>query len=521
MRTESVITMASIFKRTEYAPLPAKAVVEVTIVRGREHRIARWTDADGKEQRAEVNHHRRFGDRVVLSESRCWYVAYQGEHGRRYAKAYSDRAASLALGERLERDAARRREGLVDRYDDHLKTSIDRHLADFLASRPAQATCGRHNQQLRNRITRIITGIKATRLQELEPVAIERFLGEQKIVGHTRNEYVANIKSFSRWAVESGRLRSDPLALLKKTPRSKIENVHPRRALSREEIIRLLDAALSRPLVEKAIVRTGKNKGNQIAKVHPRVKARMERLGRERRLCYLLALWAGLRRSEVKLLRWDDLHLVGPTPYIQLRAATTKAKRADTLVIHPELAEALIAARKERSEGDRVVRTVPDMKAFRADLKYAQIPEGDEKTGYVDFHSLRKTLSTMMASAGMSQRVRQSHMRHTDPRLTENTYMDERLLPIAQELAALPPIMATNTPTKASSGATAGATLTARAQQKTVVLALDLTPADYSGQEPIGELRVRGPLSQLESLQRVAQALAGNDKARHHGAPGH
>lgn len=31
-------------------------------------------------------------------------------------------------------------------------------------------------------------------------------------------------------------------------------------------------------------------------------------------------------------------------------------------------------------------------------------------------------------------------MRHTDPRLTETTYMDEALLPIASELTKVPPI---------------------------------------------------------------------------------
>jgi hypothetical protein len=44
-----------------------------------------------------------------------------------------------------------------------------------------------------------------------------------------------------------------------------------------------------------------------------------------------------------------------------------------------------------------------------------------------------------MAAAGLTPRMRQAHMRHTDPRLTENTYMDERLLPIAAEIATLPP----------------------------------------------------------------------------------
>ena len=59
---------------------------------------------------------------------------------------------------------------------------------------------------------------------------------------------------------------------------------------------------------------------------------------------------------------------------------------------------------------------------------------------HTDLHAQRKTPSTMLAAAGISQRVRQAHMRHTDPRLTENTYLDEGLLPIVAELAKLPSI---------------------------------------------------------------------------------
>jgi hypothetical protein len=87
-----------------------------------------------------------------------------------------------------------------------------------------------------------------------------------------------------------------------------------------------------------------------------------------------------------------------------------------------------------------VVDLVPSIRVMDADLKLAGIDKGDETSGIVDFHALRKTLGTMMAAAGMSQRARQAHMRHTDPRLTESTYMDENLLPIAAELSQLPPI---------------------------------------------------------------------------------
>ena len=49
------------------------------------------------------------------------------------------------------------------------------------------------------------------------------------------------------------------------------------------------------------------------------------------RLAYRLILATGLRRDELKQLRWGDVKLNAPMPCIQLRAETTKAKRADVL----------------------------------------------------------------------------------------------------------------------------------------------------------------------------------------------
>ena len=71
-------------------------------------------------------------------------------------------------------------------------------------------------------------------------------------------------------------------------------------------------------------------------------------------------------------------------------------------------------------------------------LHMADIEPGNRELGYVDLHSLRMSLSTAMAAGGLSPRVRQAHMRHTDPRLTNNTYVDETLLPVADELTRMP-----------------------------------------------------------------------------------
>jgi len=64
----------------------------------------------------------------------------------------------------------------------------------------------------------------------------------------------------------------------------------------------------------------------------------------------------------------------------------------------------------------------------------------NEAGRYVDFHSLRVSLSTMLAAHKVSPRAAQALMRHSDPRLTASVYTDEKLLPLAAELQNLPAI---------------------------------------------------------------------------------
>jgi len=185
-----------------------------------------------------------------------------------------------------------------------------------------------------------------------------------------------------------------------------------------------------------------------VAKVTERVAAKARRKGRERRLVYTLAVWTGLRRGEIKQLTWGDIQLGTVPGQIHLRAQTTKSKRADSLPIHPQLGDALRAWRAEtgpapsEAEGlpDYLVSTVPDMKCLRADLALADIAAKDEAGRYVDFHSLRVSLSTMLAAHKVSPRAAQALMRHSDPRLTASVYTDEKLLPLAAELGSVPAI---------------------------------------------------------------------------------
>lgn len=70
---------------------------------------------------------------------------------------------------------------------------------------------------------------------------------------------------------------------------------------------------------------------------------------------YLLALgvatWfvgRGLRRSELAALKWSDLHLDALTPFVKVRASTTKNGKPADIRVLPEVAAALRESEKIR-----------------------------------------------------------------------------------------------------------------------------------------------------------------------------
>ena len=242
---------------------------------------------------------------------------------------------------------------------------------------------------------------------------------------------------FTAWAADRRKIEFDPLASLCRVDEKKQDKVDPRRGLTVEELARWLDATAERPVADLLTIRRGPKKGQSGAKVRPAVLERARQKGIDRRMAYLLAIWTGLRRSELQALEWRDVKLDVAVPYIQLREEVTKSERADVLPMHAQLVAELLAYRPAGARpNDRVLALVPDMDVLKLDLAFAEIDYGNKEIGFADLHALRMSLNTMLASQGVKSRSRQAHLRHTDPRLTENTYFDKSLfvLPHAEEL---------------------------------------------------------------------------------------
>ena len=75
---------------------------------------------------------------------------------------------------------------------------------------------------------------------------------------------------------------------------------------------------------------------------------------------------------------------------------------------------------------------------MRGDLNACGIAACDDLGRIVDFRALRHTFGSMLARAGIPPRVTMELMRHSDMRLTQNTYTDATLLPLFNEVEKLP-----------------------------------------------------------------------------------
>lgn len=155
-------------------------------------------------------------------------------------------------------------------------------------------------------------------------------------------------------------------------------------------------------------------------------------------MAYRLILNTKLRRDELKQLRWADVLLNAPMPCIQLRAETTKAKRADALPLRGDITALLQERRGTAGDDESVARTLPSMESHKRYLGWAGIEYRDDRGRQADFHSLRHTYGSMLAKAGIAPRVAMSLMRHTDLRLTMNVYTDPRIFDLAGAVELLP-----------------------------------------------------------------------------------
>lgn len=396
----------------------------------------RWVDAQGRRVSRTTP-----GAIRVFEKSSKWYACWN-ENGKQVRiPLATDKTASQAMFADLLRTRDRKAAGLIDPHQSHLSRPIREHIDEYLTT--IQASGKVQSEKYFSEKRRILNSfVKSTGMRVLADLtgeATNAYLTRLKSSAGTKRVHHTAVNAFADWLVRMKRIAANPINGVARPQRGKV--VHKRRALRPDELQRLLDAARSRPLASAETNHGGRSgdRKPRAAKLRDRTIARLRRVGEGRALLYKTAIFTGLRKGELAAIKVAHLDLQRkPYPCILLPGEFTKNGEDARLLLVPALATELL----EWIDGKRPNDLVFDVPAqitpiLRRDLKRAGIAYKDETGCYADFHSLRKSAGTMLGLAGVPTRVRQLFMRHSDVRLTLQTYDDAAFAELEEAVRAM------------------------------------------------------------------------------------
>nr|MBA3834152.1 tyrosine-type recombinase/integrase [Chthoniobacterales bacterium] len=319
------------------------------------------------------------------------------------ALGVSDKQVAQEMLRKIIVDAEREREGLIAPRNqrDAIALSLSTHAHTYCDSRRAIRCDQKYVLELGRKLDKLIRECGWVTARHVTPESFEAWRAKQKKAPKTLNEYLNAISGLMNWL--EPRVGPNPLRFVQRA-QTGVAAQRERRAFTTEELQRLFDVSGPRGVV------------------------------------YLMAARTGLRRGEMQQLRWADVHLDTPQPFVNVRASISKNHRQAQLPLSEDATAAVCRLRAAGGSAASLVfdRLMPRMNRFRVDLEAARIPYVNDRGEYADFHSLRKTCGTMLTLAGVSPRTAMEFMRHSDMRLTAKTYTDANLLPVSEAVAKLP-----------------------------------------------------------------------------------
>lgn len=280
--------------------------------------------------------------------------------------------------------------------------AISEHLAAFLSHRAARCRPSTL-KHYRKHLTRLCARCGWVHLCDVTARSFEDWRKGSGLSPKFQNDLLSFMRTFLGWLRRQKLVLGDPLEGVAKLRNESLGTY--RRALSVDQVQKLL--AVASP---------------------------------ERSAVYLLAIYTGLRRTEMNRLRWGDFNLDAKPPRVVVPAAVTKNGKPAILELRSEAVDALRRLMPDLAQPfEWALRgRVPSVRKLRQDLAASGIPYQDERGRRVDLHALRTTFGTMLSAAGVSPRVAMELMRHSDIRLTMRIYTDAAQLPLSSEIAKLP-----------------------------------------------------------------------------------
>ena len=482
--------MALVYKKTYPIHMPPGA--EITTRHGK--KVARWESGKGQFRTAEV-----LDDGRVMFVSDCWYIRYRDADGtmRRASTGCRDKqSAEKFLADTLA-GVDKMKVGIITEEErevaDHGELPVETHVKDYLEHLSRKRIRGRkvsetYQLNTRIRLNRMVKECGFRRLKHITREKVERWLDaaetEKGLAAATRNEYLVSISAFCAWAKKNNRMSRHPLLGIGKADRS-ADRRRVRRALPANDVATLLEIARLRPIAEVGRSSVKVPRGTALPDGTPRKRSswtyerltpdnfqrcyvaglerlatktvrrkRLERLGRQRAMFYLLAVSTGFRRKEIATLTVGQLHLDETPPHLALGSIIAKNARETDLPLRDDVIEKLreyLADYPARfgqlsEQGDtrgmkldaKLFDVAPTINIYNADIQAAGIAKLDARGRVTDIHGFRHTFGTHMSAAGVHPRITMAAMRHSRIELTMNLYTDPALLDVAGAVNALP-----------------------------------------------------------------------------------
>ncbi len=293
--------------------------------------------------------------------------------------------------------------GLMDGQRTEITKPLTEHISGYVKVLEAKGIAKDSVVRTRNKLKKIVSDCRFVFFRDITKSAVEIYSGKLQKDGYSktsRGHYLDSLKTFLNWAEQDQRIIRNPIAKLGKPDRDS----EPKGVLTPEQFVRLIKTTFEKNIL---IGRT---------------------TGQERAILYVLAGTTGLRRKELLNLAWDDIILLANNSYVRVKASAAKNDKEAKQPIPPFVVSLLTAfkAATRPKLSDRVFvsfsRWINTAELIRADLAVANIDPIDKDGNEICFHSLRNSYISFLANSDTPPKVVQKLARHSDPRLTFNTY---------------------------------------------------------------------------------------------------
>ena len=384
---------------------------------------------------------------------RRWYVKYKDADGIvRRVKGHTDREATKQLAARLERDAARRQEGMIDPCVESHRKPLAEHLDDYRRCLLAKGDTAEHADKTHARCRAVLDGCRFVFIPDLSASAVAEFLHglRQEAAGpelppgqeaFTKAELVrllvvnpASVALMLRRAgltgTGNGKARRYPRPTVEALLAGRRRNIGPSTSNGYLTAVKGFTRWLvrdRRTAVDPLICLSRMNADGDVrVRRRPLEEAELRALlaaatasaavfrdltGRNRAALYSVAMTTGFRVAELASLTPSSFDLAAEPATATVKAAYSKNRRESVQPLPADVAAAL----RDYLDGRPAAAPVwpgawsdgaADM--LRLDLDASGIAFRDAEGRVADFHALRHSYITLLQRSGVHPSSRRS-----------------------------------------------------------------------------------------------------------------